>query len=1204
YEEIDGGFVAFGGNSKRGKITGKGKIRTGKLDFEDVYFVKELKFNLFSVSQMCDKKNSVLFTDTECVVLSIDFKLTDESHVLLKVPRKDNMYSVDLKNVVPQGGLTCLFAKATPDESNLWHRRLGHVNFKTMNKLGERVDQEKDANVNSTNNINNVSSTVNVAGIKDNTIDENIVYGCVVDPNMPDLEEIGRFSDAENDDSGADINNLNTYFQVSPVPTTRIHKDHPLNQVIRDLQSATQTRQMTKNLEEYGVLSDFLLHRSSINNSASLSNKFREAYFIFKFGISDLLHQVVITIADRIRDVCLRQELLKYMVVHVNDASESSKPSWRNTAPNAIHISTILEEEKCIWILIDSGAMDFNIGERDKEILYHYKCIQSIQYVEPDSRKERLFFSIVQFSENTPNIVGSGPNWLFDIDALTKSMNYKPIVVGNQSNDNAGTKACDNAGKARVETVPGKDYILLPLWTQDPPFSSSSKDSPDAGFKPSGRKRRMLKIQGMKVEIQLKGKIVSNGNNTNNVNAVSSTVNAAGTEVNAVDPKTSIKLLNDLNMPELEDIESKSWNRSYARRASSIQITKVLDPGGIYQMEKAIGTKWVYRNKKDERGIVIKSKARLVSQGYIQEEGIDYDEMSRVLSYGKFEEEVNVYQPPGFEDPDFPNRVYKVEKALYGLHQALRAWYETLSTYLLENGFQRGIGVNDGDSKLMLLGINLLLLEKVNAARHNFLLLVAWLHNLLLLANATAKVKTVNGEVQLHALVDRKKVIITESTIRRDLQLEDAEVLDLENTKTAQAQEITSLKKIVKKLERKKKSRTHGLKRLYKVCLSARIDSSDDEASLGDQEDASKQGRKIHDIDVDEDINLENVHDADMFGVHDLDGDEVFVETEEHVVNAATTTRTILVSAAKDLSDVDMSLAQALAKLKSTKPKAITTAATTTTTAVTRPKAKGIEERITREKEEANAALIAQWNDIQVKVETDYELVQRLQAEEQEELTIKEKSKLFQQLLEKRRKHFTTKRAEERRNRPPTKAQQRSIMVNIFVDMDTELVGGSEVREECSETREEGSETREESNSKRADAGDDVTIKAIPLSTKSLTIIRFGVLWSIVKARFKKTEPVNYMDIFLHLNLKIMFEQHLEDSVWKNQQGLVKVVNWKIYDSCGVHCVTMQNILYYKLVEKMYPLTKHTLHQMFNEVKLQVDYECKMAFKLLRLVNK
>ncbi|GKC64255.1 putative ribonuclease H-like domain-containing protein [Tanacetum coccineum] len=135
YQEINGGFVAFGGSPKGGKITSKGKIRTGKLDFEDVYFVKELKFNLFSVSKMCDKKNSVLFTETECLVLYPDFKLLDESQVLLKVPRHDTMYNFDLKNGVPSGGLTCLFAKATIDESNLWHRRLGHINFKTINKL-------------------------------------------------------------------------------------------------------------------------------------------------------------------------------------------------------------------------------------------------------------------------------------------------------------------------------------------------------------------------------------------------------------------------------------------------------------------------------------------------------------------------------------------------------------------------------------------------------------------------------------------------------------------------------------------------------------------------------------------------------------------------------------------------------------------------------------------------------------------------------------------------------------------------------------------------------------------------------------------------------------------------------------------------------------------------------------------------------------
>ncbi|GJW25063.1 hypothetical protein Tco_0038874 [Tanacetum coccineum] len=124
YQDIDGGFVAFGGSARGGKITGKGKIRTDKLDFEDVFFVKELKFNLFSVSQMCDKKNSVLFTKTECLVLSPDFKLLDESQVLLRVPRQSNMYSFDLRNVVLSRDLSYLFANAIIDESKLWHMRM------------------------------------------------------------------------------------------------------------------------------------------------------------------------------------------------------------------------------------------------------------------------------------------------------------------------------------------------------------------------------------------------------------------------------------------------------------------------------------------------------------------------------------------------------------------------------------------------------------------------------------------------------------------------------------------------------------------------------------------------------------------------------------------------------------------------------------------------------------------------------------------------------------------------------------------------------------------------------------------------------------------------------------------------------------------------------------------------------------------------
>ncbi|GJU12580.1 hypothetical protein Tco_1134976 [Tanacetum coccineum] len=277
YEVINGRFVAFGGKPKGGKITGKGKIKIGKLDFKDVYFVKELKFNLFGVSQMCDKKSSVLFTDTECVVLSPGFKLLDESQVLLRVPRKNNMYSVDLKNVIPSGGLTCLFAKAILDESNLWHRRPGHINFKT-NKLtpdspissspkrsddevaddarkkstkdpaneGDKDDQDlrdefereferlfvqgKEAkiNINSTNSISAISSPINTGGTKD-ADDE---------PMMPNTGIFGDSYDDEDFFAGGDMNNLESSMYVSPIAITRVHKDHLVEQIIGDLHSA------------------------------------------------------------------------------------------------------------------------------------------------------------------------------------------------------------------------------------------------------------------------------------------------------------------------------------------------------------------------------------------------------------------------------------------------------------------------------------------------------------------------------------------------------------------------------------------------------------------------------------------------------------------------------------------------------------------------------------------------------------------------------------------------------------------------------------------------------------------------------------------------------------------------------------------------------------------------------------------------------
>ncbi|GKA07079.1 hypothetical protein Tco_0686303 [Tanacetum coccineum] len=231
----------------------------------------------------------------------------------------------------------------------------------------------------------------------------------------------------------------------------------------------------------------------------------------------------------------------------------------------------------------------------------------------------------------------------------------------------------------------------------------------------------------------------------------------------------------------------------------------------------------------------------------------------------------------------------------------------------------------------------------------------------------------------------------------------------------------------------------------------------------------------------------------------------------------------------------------------------------------------------------------------------DEELAFKLQAEEEEERLAREKAQQVEEAniawddvqakieAEQRRKHFTAKRAEEKRNRPPTRAHQRSIIIELVEESskkaEIELVEESSKKAEAEITYESslkraGEELEQESSKKQKleedkepeelkqcleivlDDGDDVTIDATPLSTKSTTIMLknfdredLEVLWSLVKARFKKTEPVNYMDNFLLLNLKTMFEHHVKDN-------------------------------------------------MFNDVKLQVDYECEMAFELLRLVKK
>ncbi|GJT55734.1 hypothetical protein Tco_0990788 [Tanacetum coccineum] len=165
---------------------------------------------------MCDKKNKVLFTDSECLVLSPEFKLPDENQVLLKVPRQNNMYSFNLENIVPSGGLACLIAKATTDESNKWHRStpISTASSHDGLSLSDPTNPEQD------------------------------------DSEIPPLEDIyqnstdGIFTNSSYDDEGAmaDFTNLETVVNVSPIPTSRIISSHPSALILGDPTSVVQTR--------------------------------------------------------------------------------------------------------------------------------------------------------------------------------------------------------------------------------------------------------------------------------------------------------------------------------------------------------------------------------------------------------------------------------------------------------------------------------------------------------------------------------------------------------------------------------------------------------------------------------------------------------------------------------------------------------------------------------------------------------------------------------------------------------------------------------------------------------------------------------------------------------------------------------------------------------------------------------------------------
>ncbi|GJV93518.1 putative ribonuclease H-like domain-containing protein [Tanacetum coccineum] len=725
FEEFNGGSVTFEGS--KGYITGKGRIRVGNLDFDSVSLVKKLgHFNLFLISQICDKQYKVLFTETECLVVSSDFKMPDENQILLKVPRHHNMYSFDMKTPTPAKGFACLIAKATSDESKKWHRRLGHINFKNLNKLvkGNLVrglpskvfrndhtcvachkgkQHRASCKAKLERIITEPLHTLHMDLFGPTSVKSiNHASYCLVI-----TDDCTRFSWvfflATKDETSGIIQNF--------IRQIENQLNHRVKIIRSDNGTGFKNRDMLEFCRNKGIKQEYSNARTPQQN-----------------GVAERMNRTLIEaartmLADSLLPTTFWAEAVStacYIFNRVRVTKPQNKTPYELLFGHKPMISYIRPFGCHVAILDTLSVLGKFDGKFDEGFLVSYSLNRKAYRVYNLVTKRVEVNLHVNFLEDKPNVKGVGYRWMFDIDYLTDSMNYIPISLENQANPHAGTLAV----------------------TDSTAVKNTAKKASSTGTSEGTPKILAFRRELEAIAQKHLGTVPEN--NTSSVNSGSEPVNTG-----ELDP-------DDSAMPELKIFHTSEigifYEASYDEEGvitdfNSLPIdievsptptlrihnihpkSQILgDPKSAMQTKSKEEPKRISEALQDDSWVQAMQEellqfklqqARLVAQGHRPEEGIDYDKVfalvARIVAirlflafasfirfivyqmdvksaflYGTIDEEVYVSQPPGFVDPGHPKKVYKVVKALYGLHQAPRAWYATLLIFLEEHGYKRG----------------------------------------------------------------------------------------------------------------------------------------------------------------------------------------------------------------------------------------------------------------------------------------------------------------------------------------------------------------------------------------------------------------------------------------------------------------------------------------------------------------------------------
>ncbi|GJV55060.1 putative ribonuclease H-like domain-containing protein [Tanacetum coccineum] len=708
YKDYDGGFVAFAGSSKGGKITGKGKIRTGKLDFEDVYFVKELKFNLFSVSQMCDRKNSVLFTDLNVILLEVlpskifendytcvacqkgkQHKATCNSKLLNSVCQPLQILHMDLfgptfvKSIM--GKMYCLVV--TDETCGILKDFITGIE----NQLDHKVKIIKCDNGTEFKNYE-MNQLCRIKGIKREFSNARTPQqNGVAERKNRTLIEAARTMLADSllpITFWAEAVNTACYVQ-NRVLVTKPHNKTPYELLIGRtpiigfmgpfgfLITILNTLDHLGKFD--GKADEGFLVGYSINNQAFRVYNSRNRKVEENLHVNFLENKPnVVGIGPKwLFDIDSLTNSMNYQPVNTGNRTNDYAGTETNSNAGQDGKEKVPDQEYILLPLLHNSSY---VPSRDKaDDLGSFE--QQVKFGDDAKNiNSTNSFNTVSLTVNTAGVKSGNLQSIFDELAISK-----PILVNTPSSSLGDLNALENTGifddayddrdegaEANYNNLETK-MLVSPI-----PSTRANKDHP---------KEQIIRavhsaIQTRKMIKQSEAGLITFINKQRRTNHKDLQNCLFACFLSQMEPKKVTQALDD-----------ESWVEAMQEELLQFKILNVWTLVNLPYSKKVIGTK--------------------------QEEGIDYDEVfvpvarieairlflayasfmgfpvyqidvKSAFLYGAIEEEVYVSQPPGFVDPEFPDKVYKVKKALYGLHQAPRAWYETLSTYLMENGFRRG----------------------------------------------------------------------------------------------------------------------------------------------------------------------------------------------------------------------------------------------------------------------------------------------------------------------------------------------------------------------------------------------------------------------------------------------------------------------------------------------------------------------------------